>query len=269
MLDKILKILWLVNGVLFFALLSFVGYRLYLEEFDSSYDDEAETALVIEGDSAEVLKKAKEVQGLVYNRIENVPGTFIRVLPISARRFNAPTGERKKDARRYLRNSAEVHHIGHDNVNYIFLDIDYKVISTLLTRKAFIHAAACPPTVTQENTLDPTIKNILYLISFEDSNNDGLLGESDRSDLYISDVDGSNLVQVTRDVFVQDFKFINNNSEVLISFQEPQAARHEDQPTRYAKYQIARETLTEMSDLHQELAKVETLLRADSTDKQP
>jgi hypothetical protein len=196
-----------------------------------------------------------------------VPGTSIRVLPISARRFKAPTVERKKYSSRYLRNTDEVHHIGYDNVNFIFMDIDYRVINTLLTRKAFIHAAACPPTVSEENTPDPTIKNILYLISLKDSNNDGLLGESDSSDLYISDVDGSDLKQVTRDVFVQDFKFINNNSEVLISFQKREAARPEYQPIRYAKYQIARETLNEMSDLHQELSKVENLLRGDSTDK--
>lgn len=269
MLDRILKILWLVNGVLFFTLLSFVGYRLYLEEFDTRHDDEAETALVIEGDSSAVLKKDKEVQGLVYSRIENVPGTSIRVLPISTRRFKALTGERKKYAGSYLRISDEVHHIGDDNVNFIFMDIDYKVINTLLTRKAFIHVAACPPMESQENTPDPTIKNILYLISFKDSNNDGLLGASDSSDLYISDVDGSNLIQVTRNAFVHDFKFINNNSEVLISFQEREAAGSEYQPTRYAKYRIARETLIEMSDLHQELLKVETLLKGDATDKQP
>ena len=258
-----------MNGVLFFALLSFVGYRLFLEEFDSYNDDEAETALVIEGDSAEVLKKDEDLQGLVHNRIENLPGTSIRVLPISTRRFKASTVDRKKYSRRYRRNTADVHHIGHDNVNFVFMDIDYKVINTLLTRKAFIHTAACPQMVSQENTPDPTVKNILYLISFKDSNNDGLLGESDSSDLYISDVDGSNLVQVTRNVFVQDFKFINSNSEVLISFQKQEAARSEYQPTRYAKYQIATETLIEMSDLHQELSEVETIVKVGSTDKQP
>ncbi len=151
----------------------------------------------------------------------------------------------------------------------IFLDIDYRVINTLLPERAFIHAAASPPLGTPENTLDPSIQNLIYLISFEDSNNDGLLSESDSSDLYISDVDGSNLTRITRNVFVTDYKFINNNAEVLITYQRRGDLDSEYRRTRFAKYRIAKETLVEMSDLHQELLRVEKLLQVDSIESKP
>jgi hypothetical protein len=270
MLDKILKILWLVNGVLLLALLLFAGYRLFLEESDSYDYYDTETSLVIGGEQADALKKGEELQGVAYGQISTVPGTPIRVLPVSAQRFHPLEQEGERySALGAPGSTEEINEMGADIVNLIFMDIDYRVINTLLSRKAFIQTAASPRSISPENLPDPTIKNILYLISFEDSNNDGLLSESDNSDLYISDVDGSNLVQVTRNVFVLDYKFISNNSEVLVSFKERDNSHSEYKPTRFAKYQISRESLIEMSGLHQELSKVEKLLQVDSTENKP
>jgi len=115
------------------------------------------------------------------------------------------------------------------------------------------------------NTLSPGIRNLGHLISFRDSNGDGMLNEADSSDLYLSEVDGSNLVQVTKGVFVQNYKFINNNAEILISFRN--RGTPESEPTQFAKYQIARETLVEMSDLREELSKVKNLMQGDSIER--
>jgi hypothetical protein len=267
MLDKILKILWLVNGVLLLALLLFAGYHLFLEKSGSYGHYDTETSLVIGPEQSDALKKSEELQGISYGQIINVPGTPVHVLPVTARRFHQLEHEREPySALRAAGAPEETNEIGADLVNLIFMDIDYRVINTLLSRRAFIHRVASPRSLSLENMPDPTIKNILYLISFEDSNNDGLLSGSDNSDLYISDVDGSNLVQVTSNVFVLDYKFISNNSEVLVSFKERGNSQSDYKSTRFAKYQISRENLTEMSGLHQELLKVEETLKADSTE---
>lgn len=257
-----------MNGFLLLALLLFAGYRLVLEASDSYDYYDNETALVIGGEQAKTLKKNDELQGVVYGQIATVPGTSIRVLPVSTRRFNPleEEGERYSTFG-YPGSTAEISEIGANNVNLIFLDIDYRVINTLLSRKAFIHTVASPRTVSPENIPDPTIENILYLISFEDSNNDGLLSETDNSDLYISDVDGSNLMRVTRNVFVLDYQFISNNSEILISYKKRDNSHSEYQPTRFAKYQISRESLIEMEGLHDELSKVERLLKVDTIER--
>ena len=46
MLDKVLKILWLINGILMLALLSFIGYHLVSQELNSNrFDDIATESL--------------------------------------------------------------------------------------------------------------------------------------------------------------------------------------------------------------------------------
>lgn len=260
MLDKFLKILWLVNGVLLLALLIFMGYHLLSQESGSyGYDVERK----IDMDEEAVGIEANEPRKLVYESIRDIPETSIRVLPISTEQFDVFAGELNEPTA--LPGGDDVNRISHNNINLVFLDIDYRVINTLLDRKAFIHSTASPRPGVAVNTLDPRVRNIVYLISVEDSNHDGMLNESDNADLYISHIDGSNLVQVTKDVFVRDYRFINNNSEILISFQNRGDSQH--QTMRFAKYQIARETLVEMSDLHEELLKVEMLMQADSSKK--
>ena len=258
MLDKFLKILWLVNGVLLLALLIFIGYQLVTQEFGRGYD--VERRFDAEGDTLGI---GNEDVALVYQEIKNIPETSIRVLPVSKQGFEPFIDESNEIV--HLPGGDEINRISDNDVNLIFLDIDYRVINTLLDRRAFIHSAASPMAGVSTNTLDPRVRNIIYLISFEDSNNDGLLNESDSADLYISSIDGSNLVQVTSGSFVRDYRFINNNTEILITFQNRSSSA--GQPMRFARYQIATETLVEMSDLHEELSRVENLVRTDSTKK--
>ncbi len=246
------------------ALLSFIGYHLVSQELNSNrFDDIATESL--SDDELEGKVESNQPQSLVYGHITNIPGTSIRILPISLQHGNAFPREPNEDGERHLPGDNNVNQITNFNVNLIFLDIDYKVINTLLDRKAFIHSTAGPLPEAAVNTLNPRIRNIVYLISFSDSNGDDVLNEADNSDLYLSDVDGSNLRQVTKDVFIQDFKFINNNTEILISFQNRGAS--ESGPTRFSKYQIARESLVEMSDLREELSKIKNLMQVDSTER--
>jgi hypothetical protein len=266
MIDKALKILWVVNGVLLLAIILFVGYRLFLEEFRVFGNNETETGLVIGGDEAKAITTGEKRQGLIYEEIQSVPGTSFHILPISTRVFKSVKAEEQYYAGLSSGPSGDISLLAYGNVNLIFMDIDYRVITTLLNRKAFIHTAASPGVAFAElNTLDATIKKIVYLISFEDSNSDGVLDENDSSDLYISDVDGSDLLQVTKNVLVLDYKFINSNTELLISYQNAADARSPFQTTRFAKYQINRDSLIEMSKLHDEIANVDKLLRIDTT----
>jgi hypothetical protein len=261
MLDKSLRILWLVNGLLLFALLLFVGYHAFRQELNSPGFKVDDTEIP----SPEELKGIIERSGshnLAEEKIKDIPGTSILILPVSWQ--SKGSGEVKQCGERFTLAENDVNSLTNNDVNIIFLDMDYKVINTLLDRRAFIHSTASPLLEDVANTLNSRIRNLVYLISFSDSNHDGALNECDNSDLYISDVDGSNLVQVTNDVLVRNYKFINNNTEILISFRN----RGESvETTRFAKYQIARETLVEMSDLREELSKVKNLMQVDSTEQ--
>ena len=271
MLDKVLKILWLVNGVLLLAILLFAGYRLVLEEFILYGGPDSESGVVIGGEQADALKTGAEFQGLVYDPIVPVPGTIFRVLPVSAKRFKSTM----QDIEQYsdLSHHVSLEDVGlstYGNVNLIFLDLDYRVVNKLLDKRGFIRATASPKIMSDDqDAIDPTVKNIVYLISFADSNNDGILNEYDIADLYISGEDGSNLTKVTDNMDVVDFQFINNNSEILISYEERGGLDSHYMSRRYAKYQITRETLLELSTLHQAISETEKLLMVDTTSTLP
>lgn len=264
MLDKILKILWLLNGVLLLGLLVFVGYHIFSQELSTNRFDTVATEIPYK-DELEGTAELTEPQSLVYGNIKDIPGTTIRILPISQHHSNALQSQPGEPEEIRSTGDPEVNPITNNNVNLIFLDIDYKVLKTLLDRKAFIHSTASPLVEAVNNTLNPGIRNLVYLISFTDSNRDGMLNKADDSDLYVSNIGGSNLVQVTKDGLVQNYKFINNNTEILISFRN--RGESESEPPHFAKYQIARERLVEMSDLREELSKVNNLMQADSTER--
>jgi len=111
---------------------------------------------------------------------------------------------------------------GNNYLNVIFFDKHYNVIDQLLDKKAsiteiFINRGYYGY---RENVIDTTVKNIAYSIGFEDTNKDGKLNSLDNHDLYISDLDGSNLTQVSRQIEVVDYQFINSNTEIFIRFKD-------------------------------------------------
>jgi hypothetical protein len=111
--------------------------------------------------------------------------------------------------------------------------------------------------------LDPTIKNIAYLIAFNDSNNDGLLNEADHHDLFISDINGSNLRQITRGIEILEFEFMNANEELYIVFHRDSLAT--EYPRKlFSKYKIYEDTLIEFTGLHRKILELEKKLMIDT-----
>ena len=271
--ERFLKVLWLVIGILLLFILPISGYYLIKDNFSDYQDLHADQSLIVGEDQKEAIKKGKVIQGLVYDRIERIPGTINYMLPLSALKFNKPKDLEKfygefEDARSKAgdMNMSSMH----GNVNIIFLDIDYKVINVLLRKKAFIQNYHSPRIhYDLQEKVDPTVKNILYLIGFEDTNKDGLLNELDDEDLYISDVDGSNLRQVTRNLHILDYDFINNNSEVFIVYENRDSIADEYKRKRFGKYQIEKDTFREFSDLHQKILELEKQLMVDTTPRTP
>lgn len=126
-------------------------------------------------------------------------------------------------------------------LNYIFLDKNFNCIGNLVNKKASIISLS--PSEYYTEKLDTTIKNIAYLISYSDSNNDGLLNGLDKHDLYISNLNGSNLIKVTNDLEIVDISFINNNSELLITFKDNDGKKDEYKHKRFAVYNISQNRL--------------------------
>ncbi|TAH19370.1 MAG: hypothetical protein EAZ08_09375 [Cytophagales bacterium] len=85
--------------------------------------------------------------------------------------------------------------------NLIFSDSTGKNIYKLLDKPAYIHSLDFNTNDYYDSATGQYItqnpKNLLYKISFEDTNQDGLLNELDMSALYVSDADGKNLKRLS------------------------------------------------------------------------
>jgi hypothetical protein len=144
-------------------------------------------------------------------------------------------------------------------VNLFFLDNKYNLISILVNKKASIINITIPEVYTSEKT-DTTVKNIGYLISFDDSNNDKRIDSDDNYDLYISDLNGKELIQVTKDIDIQTFEFVNAHKQIFISFKDREDIPEEHKVIRYALYDIKTHELRALTHLDKALNSVQKIL---------
>jgi hypothetical protein len=90
------------------------------------------------------------------------------------------------------------------------------------------------------------------------------LNENDDGDLYISDADGSNLKQITRNVTILDYDFINSNTEVFIVYEKRDLTPEQHKRKLFAKYNIQSDTLVEFLDLNKKILELEKKLMIDT-----
>jgi hypothetical protein len=144
-------------------------------------------------------------------------------------------------------------------VNVLFLDSNFNIIRRLVDRKASIESITIPISNDSEE-IDTTVKNIAYLIAFEDSNKDQLIDCDDNYDLYISDLNGGNLTRVTQDIDINEFQFINNNQELFISFIERDDIPEEHKIKRFAIYNIELKKFTILTGIDKALNDIQNIL---------
>lgn len=146
--------------------------------------------------------------------------------------------------------------------NVLFLDKDYKVIGQLLEKKASISEIFINGYQNnhENKDIDRSVKNILYKIGFDDSNKDSKLNSLDDHDLYISDLEGKNLTQVTSKKQIIDFKFINSNTQIFIQYKDRNGMRDEYNHVKFSLYNISTRQFSELKDIEDKLIDIESKL---------
>jgi hypothetical protein len=209
----------------------------------------------------EDLEKAKgdslALQGLSYEKPIPIYNSTNFYLPLSAKTF--------KESRKLSADSeaAGDFYTGWFNyVNVLFLDKDYKVIGILLDKKASISEIETYGVYynSNDNSRDTTVKNIAYLIGYEDSNNDGKLDHNDFHDLFISDLNGGNLTMVTKEKDIIDYDFIKSNSEIFIRYLDRNDLRDEYKRTKFGLFHIVTREFRELKDIEESLIEIESSL---------
>jgi hypothetical protein len=172
------------------------------------------------------------------------------------------TYEEAKELRKLALSAGDINPSQFNLFNVVFLDKDYKVIGQLLDKKGSITAIQINRGRYnyRDDSIDKTVKNIAYQIGFNDSNGDGKLNSLDDHDLYITDLNGQNLTQVTTKKYIVDFRFINSNSELFIRFKDRSNIRDEYKKVKFGVYNIASGTFNELKDLENKLTDIESQL---------
>lgn len=258
---KFQRILWSINGVVILIVFLFMGF-FFLKEFlrsNSSYTTYTKPEIIVGQKLEQAKEKGLILQGLEYNNPVSVYGSNNYILPVRIRTYEDPEEAESKVA--YL--SDEARNVDYYNtVNIIFLNPDFSVNHVLLNKKGFIESFRYPSIANEDYepvSYDTVAHCITYKIGFEDSNKDGVINEYDNLDLYLSTLEGNQLTQVTKNIEVLNYSFISTN-KILITFHKRDNTPEEHKIKYFAIYSINENKLTELTQLHETLKNIETIL---------
>jgi hypothetical protein len=196
------------------------------------------------------------LQGISYENPEKIYNSTNYLLKVRPKTYLAP----RKISRSSVNFEGGNYYDDNSMLNIVFLDSNFKVIGKLIDKKASILSMTLPRQQIGE-PIDTTVKNIAYTIAFDDSNGDGKIDYQDNSDIFISDLNGQNLVKVTSEMDVIDFEFVNHNKQILIWYHVRTDQRDEYKTMRFCIYDILTKQTRKLDDIDRELAKIQTILK--------
>lgn len=130
-----------------------------------------------------------------------------------------------------------------DTFNIIFLDKNYNQKRKLLEKDGDIASMFISNAYTNNKELISKIHHLSFYIATEDTNSDGKINVNDQHYVYLSNLDGSNLVKVT-DRIVKQYEWINDNNELLLTF-----VNDKNDDLEQGIYNIENKTLTDTESL--------------------
>ncbi|MBI3219967.1 MAG: hypothetical protein HYZ44_10675 [Bacteroidetes bacterium] len=257
--DRFIKILAIINGIVIPIFVVFFIYSYYASRSNDYYPSEPESIIV--GDELDKAKRDSLVlQGVSYEEPMRIYNSANMLLAVSALTY-----QEAKDAKIAKSSAGDFDASNFNYVNVLFLNKDYEPIGKLLDRKASIAEISEPGTpihfgFNRNEEIDTTFKNIAYRIGFEDTNKDGKLNAEDDHDLYISDLSGKHLKQVTANKHVIQYYFIDSNKEMFIQYKDRNGLRDEYNPLKFGLYTISTGVFKELKNIQKELIEIEKQL---------
>jgi hypothetical protein len=247
--DNVLKIVWLINGI---ALIGFLlaGLVIVISELDFGSSTSYTTTENRGSEKTDIV--------LSYESPIDIYGTDHFLMGVGFTQYDRGN-DKAASIDSYFSSEDKKYH---NCANIIFLDKNYKPARTLLTNNAFIESFEFPTDYNPydyEEKPDSTIKHITYLIAFRDTDEDGDLNASDETDLYLSDLDGSNLIQVTKNRNILKHHFIDKGQKVFMEFISRNESDNPDR-TLFAVYHIAGKKLEELTDIQESLNGIEKII---------
>jgi len=210
--------LWNINGILVFGLVATLIYSRPAWLFESKEDSNSNAygykqipswgSVLIDTKKFDT-EKYEKYEPLIVATGTQASGSYMLTSIISADLSAAPNNTQ------YFTSAGLT--------NLLFSDTTGKYLSKLLDKPAYIHFVDFNANEYYDDTTGQYIaqnpNRLLYKISFEDTNQDGLINEMDMSALYISDVDGKNLKKLSpNNTACFGYEFVGNNREKIRMF---------------------------------------------------
>lgn len=250
-LDKIVKIIWLVCGIgLLIVFLTLGFFALGLDSFFSRRPKPEPRGLAIDNATQQGLTKTK--LEISTNQLIDLLNSPNYILPV-----NISYEQRHETLGGGFSKSYDKEYELYEPSNLIFLDAQFQVINTLLDKKALIISFSYPFDNEYEGSEEVSFKGMDYIlceIVFEDSNKNGQLDEGDDSDLYMANLDGAGLTQITTGLYVDNYEFFDDYQTILIH------VKTKEDKIVYYKYLVKEQKLIALSSIEEALKQVETIL---------
>jgi|WetSurMetagenome_2_1015567.scaffolds.fasta_scaffold00213_14 hypothetical protein len=255
--NKFIKTLIIINGLFIPVFLIIVLVSFIRSEFGSSRyqpNDPVMTDNLITENGDTLM-----AQGLIFDSPSGIYNSTGMMIKVSPKTYKKP--KLKSLSRESSYNMCEMAIPGSEEyyVNILFLDSKYNFVRKLVEKKASITSVYVPEGISNV-AVDTTVKNIAYLIAYEDSNKDKLIDCDDNYDLFISDLDGRNLTKVTNDIDIQSFKFINSHKDLLIAYTDRNNLPEEHRVKRFGIYNIGDHKFTVLTGIDKALNDVQKIL---------
>ncbi len=262
--NKFIRILIVINGLIFLFLMSSVLYKEFISPLFKSSESVNQGIIVGEG-LEEATDNSLQLQSIEYDKPYTIRNSNNLYLPISIRTYEKP----KKILNNGPKVAIESLYSGGrgylQTINIVFIDENLNVINTLLDKKGLISDIEIKPMSENLENIDTAYHHLCYLISYEDTNQDGKLNSDDNHDLYISDLDGSNLTQISHNVDIASYELDTKKAIIDIRYKERTDEREEYKKIKFAKYDLNTSTWMDYEELNNHLLELEKLLLTKPT----
>jgi hypothetical protein len=184
----------------------------------------------------EALEENLALQGLEYEAPHKIYNSSSYYMPVSVMTYQEAIDMKKE--------IASANNYGYSLMsltNVMFLDSTWTKTHWLLDKKAAIGDIKIRGIYSydKDEKIDSNYKYLLFEIGFEDSNKDGHLNNEDLHDLYISDLNGENLLKITKNIDLIHYEFNDSYSSVLIQYKErDNSLKEEHKLLKFGEYQI-------------------------------
>lgn len=253
--NQFIKTLIIINGILLPIILVFGLYQI-IDSLITTEEPGEETSGIIVGEELEEARQdSLALQGLEYDFPQGIHNSSNYYIPVSVLKY-----EEAKSLHLALTSANDIGYGYRHIMNVVFLDSNFNVITTLLDRKASIADMQIRPPAYRSEKQDKNYRWLGYLIGFDDTNNDGRLSYLDHHDLFISDLNGKQLTQVSKELDIVDFHFNDLQTAIDIRYRERTGESEEHRPVKFARYMIKDKSLNDLASLNATLKDLEKQL---------